>query len=131
MRICLIDDECIVRSTLREFLEELGHQVTIAETGDEYVALHAATNPDPDVIITDLRMPGTNGTNLLRELHRLCPEVPILVMSGNPSDLSPGDAISTGVHAYLRKPVRFAELEVVLVRLNEARERKAANGSAA
>lgn len=79
-KILLIDDEKDLRQTLRLFLEHAGHAVVEAENGDEGIALHESEAPD--LVITDLIMPGKEGIETILELRRHNATTPIIAISG-------------------------------------------------
>lgn len=79
-KIVLIDDEKDLRQTLRLFLEHAGHAVVEAENGDEGIALHKSEAPD--LVITDLIMPGKEGIETILELRRYDATTPIIAISG-------------------------------------------------
>jgi signal transduction histidine kinase/CheY-like chemotaxis protein len=79
-RILLIDDQHDVRDSVADMLRVLGYQAHAVATGDE--AIHLADAEDFDLVITDLGMPGLNGLELARALHRDQPELPILLLTG-------------------------------------------------
>ena len=121
MRICLVEQENIVRRTLEDFLTDLGHAVSVFNTLDD---LSAALDQNPhsvDLIITDLRTANGKATFLLCNLHQCCSDVPIIVITTSDNILPAREAIQCGIYAYLHKPFRLAELELILVRLSETR----------
>lgn len=120
MKIGLIDDEPIVLDLIAGFLGELGHDVTRASTGEQFLDDTSRTGADFDLIVTDFKMPGISGTSLIRELHHRFPSVPVVVMSGYAEAFSADDVVA-GVHAYLSKPIHLDELEILLEKLARAR----------
>ncbi|MGA1843723.1 MAG: response regulator [bacterium] len=119
MRIYLIDNELIVTKTLQGFLKDLGHDVvpfnSIAEFLNNRIKVNGG-NGGIDVIIVDLNMPKQDGIRLINEIHRKCPHSDIIVMS---CILPFHEAITHSVYSYLKKPIYFDELELVLARLSE------------
>jgi len=83
MRVLLADDHRLVREGMRGFLERLDDEVAVveAEAFDEAVA-KVESGDDFDLIILDLVMPGMNGLSGLERMHALCPEVPIVLLTG-------------------------------------------------
>lgn len=78
--VLVVDDESVVRSLLRDALEGAGHRVITADDGrDGLRAFHAN---HPDVVITDIFMPGRSGIDLVLELARLHPVPKVIAMSG-------------------------------------------------
>ena len=109
-RILLIDDEATVRATLRDMLEEAGHEVLEAGDGDEGLAVLDANTAD--AVITDLIMPQKEGIETIREVRARFPTMKILAISGG----SAGHmdylefAQKLGADKVLSKPLDFDEL---------------------
>jgi NtrC-family two-component system response regulator AlgB len=121
MRIYLVDDETIVNKTLQDFLSELGHEVVSVKSADELLdSLEKAFKP-VDLIIADLHMAKENAVTLIREAHKRYPDIDIVLMTAGGPLLPTEKAISYGVYAYLRKPIRLAELEFLLARYFKSR----------
>ncbi len=79
-RILVVDDEQLARFTMREILETVGHEVTEAKNGAQGIALQTA---QPfDVVITDIIMPEKEGVQMIMELKRDFPDLPIVAISG-------------------------------------------------
>jgi two-component system C4-dicarboxylate transport response regulator DctD len=120
VRIYLIDDEPIVLNTISGFLADLGHSVTCAASGESLDAI--ADEPVADLVITDLRLPEANGLTLIRRIHELLPNTPIVVISGHREALLDlRDTVENYVHAFLQKPFSLSELEDLLTRLSKDR----------
>ena len=102
LRAVVVDDDRTLAEQLRDLLVDLGVDVlSVAATGDQ--ALAVARVLDPDVVLTDLRMPGMDGIELTRELRRL-PQPPAVVVLSAYDDLSLQDeAAGAGASAYLTK----------------------------
>jgi CheY-like chemotaxis protein len=99
--VLVVDDEFIIAMVFRKAIEELGHRVTLALDG---CAALAADDRDPvDILVTDLRMPAMDGTELLRRLRERRPGLPAVVVSGYTADL--GEAGSAAATVVLSKPV--------------------------
>lgn len=79
-KILVIDDDVIVRETLTQILEDLGHLVLIAEDGKAGVAAFRADRPD--LVITDIIMPEQEGIQTITEIRGLAPEAKIIAISG-------------------------------------------------
>jgi CheY-like chemotaxis protein len=79
-RVLLVDDDSKVRTVFRLMLERAGFEVV--EAGDGKRGIRAFREGRIDVILCDLFMPGTDGLELIRELHQDCPGVKIIAMSG-------------------------------------------------
>ena len=105
--ILVIDDEVQIRRLLRRILEEEGHKVVLADTGDEGLA-HAGTDR-PDVIVLDLGLPDVDGLEVLKVL-RSRSSVPILILSVREAEETIVEALDGGADDYLTKPFRTGEL---------------------
>ena len=78
--ILVIDDDASIRALLREILKDAGHQVEVAEDGQEGVRKYSKNRPD--LVITDVLMPEKDGVELILELTESDPDVKIIAMSG-------------------------------------------------
>jgi DNA-binding response OmpR family regulator len=110
-RILLVDDEPMLRRTLRAILEKAGH--VVAEAGDGDVALAMFSEDKPDLVITDIVMPNREGVETIRELRALDANVPIIAISGGGNtggDLFLTLASHLGANQTLTKPIRQATL---------------------
>jgi len=116
MLIYLIDNELIVTKTLQGFLKDLGHEVIPFNSIGEFLNNQIKVNGGIDVIIVDLYMPKQEGIRLISEIHRKCPHSDIIVMS---CILPFHVAITHSVYSYLKKPIYFDELELVLAHVSE------------
>ena len=108
-RILLVDDDPIVRELLAEQLGELGFRVT--QAFDAASALSMAAVP-PDVLVTDLSMPGMDGFALITEMHRRYPLVPAILVTGYAGDAASSVrcGAARGDFMLLQKPLRTAQL---------------------
>ena len=102
MHIVIIDDEIVVAETLAEAVRGQGHTAAVARSGSEGLALLAEKTPD--AVFLDLVMPGLSGVELLREIRRGHPELPIVVVTGwaGPKDLD--EVRRLGVTDIVEKP---------------------------
>jgi DNA-binding NtrC family response regulator len=119
MRIYLCGEELVIIHTLSEFLTDLGHNTSYVFSEDHLLNFFFEQCPDPDVIVLDLGISKASRTDLLQKVNTRFPEIPIIVICDYGSQPNPDDAMSRGVHAYLRKPVSLGELEIILLRLAE------------
>ena len=117
MRICVVDENQLVRRTLQDFLVELGHTVVpLRENGALLSALQAG-ECHPDLIIAECRDACADKPCILQQIHELTPETPIFATVDNGTVPSPEEAISRGICAFLHKPLHLSELELMLIRL--------------
>lgn len=109
--ILIIDDEDIVRRSIRKILENEGHTVSEATSGKD--GLDAVSNHPPDLLITDIFMPEKDGLEVIQELNAQNQNLKILAISGGGTtgafDFLP-QAKAFGAHAILHKPFLREEL---------------------
>ena len=118
--ILVVDDEPEMRALLRDVLQERGHQVTLAESGRE--ALKRLGEGDYGVVLSDLRMRGMEGIELLTEIKRGHPDTNVILMTAFGSVETAVEAMKEGAYDYLVKPVKTEEL----IRVTERAVREAA-----
>ncbi len=106
--ILVIDDEYIVRKSLCDSLEDLGYDVLDADDGES--GLEIALKEQPDLILTDLRMPSISGIEFLKKAKLLSIEAPIVVVSGAGLMTDVIEALRLGAFDYLSKPIRDPSL---------------------
>ena len=102
--VWVIDDDSSIRWVLEKTLRQAGMQVNVFESADEALELVRANALPPDAIVSDIRMPGSDGLSLLRQLKSSHPETPVLIMTAF-SDLdSTVAAFEGGAFEYIPKP---------------------------
>jgi DNA-binding NtrC family response regulator len=125
-RILVVDDEVNARTALLELLRDEGYFVESAADG--FKALGKAADFAPDLVVTDLKMPGMDGLQLMAKLHENDPELPVIVMTAFGEVETAVRAMRLGVRDYLAKPVNVGELSVVVAREMEQRRLRAETG---
>ncbi|MFO0628415.1 MAG: response regulator [Polyangiales bacterium] len=126
-RVLVVDDEATARRSLAWLLCDAGYDVRTASGGDE--ALAVLDDARVDVLLTDLRMPGIDGLDLLRRARILDPDLTAVMMTAHGDVTDAVRAMSAGAFWYVRKPVDLDELLDVLhraMRLRSLREEGAA-----
>ncbi len=118
-RILVVDDEANARTALAALLRDEGYLVETAADG--YKALPKLEEHEPDLILTDLRMPGLDGIELVRRARARDPECAAVVMTAYGAVESAVEAMREGASDYLGKPINFEELLIVLGRALERR----------
>ena len=111
-RILIIEDDAEMRSLLKDVIEEEGYDVESVDKGTQ--AFRKAVNKSFAVIITDVRMPGLSGLEILAALKRLQPGTPIVVITAFGSEEVRRRALERGASAYLEKPIRMDELRSLI-----------------
>jgi excisionase family DNA binding protein len=107
-RVLVADDEASIRELLTRTLALAEYEV--ATTGDAQSAIAELRQHAYDLFITDLRMPGTDGLSLVREVKRLKPELPVIIITGYSNESSAIEAVNLGVDGYLTKPFRVPQV---------------------
>ncbi len=107
--ILVVDDEAIVRESIRDWLKDAGYQVSVAESGEE--ALKMIQKQDFGVMILDLRLPGINGIDVLKRAKTLKPDIKSIVITAYPTMLTQEEATKLGAIDYLIKPIFPDKLE--------------------
>lgn len=120
-KILIIDDDDLVRRSLAVYLMDSGFDVFEAGGADGLCS--AIDIHQPDLVITDLRMPGSDGLDVLRQVQEKRPEVPVIIISGAGSVGDVVQALRLGASDYLVKPI--LDIEVLVHSINKALERKA------
>jgi CheY-like chemotaxis protein len=113
-RVLIVDDDPEVRELLRDFLTTVGDEVATAASGAE--AVEVVPIFQPDVILTDMVMPGMSGTDVLDALRRDGVSVPVILISGHPITMP------EGFFGFLKKPFDLRKLaEVVTAAMDHGR----------
>jgi len=110
--ILVVDDEAIVRESLRDWLTDDGYQVEVAEDGE--AALKAIAKQDFGVAILDLMLPGKNGIEVLREAKEKKPYLKGIIITAYASVPTAVEAMKEGAVDYLPKPVQLNHLEALI-----------------
>ncbi len=126
-RVLVVDDEANARTALADLLREEGYQVDTAADG--FKALPKLEEMAPDVLLTDLRMPGMAGLELLERSRTEDPERVVIVMTAHGAVDTAVAAMRAGAADYLQKPLNFDELLLVLAREIERQRLRAEAGS--
>ena len=109
-RILITDDHAIVRRGLKQILADEIAGATFGETGDSAQALVLLHQQAWDILILDINMPGRNGFEVLDEVRRSFPSLPVLVLSSTPEDQLGLRAIKSGASGYLNKQTAAEQL---------------------
>ena len=110
--VLVVDDEEGIRQALTRFLTRLGYQVRAAANAAE--ALEHVTSSHPQVMLCDIRMPGTSGIELLPKVLALDPDLAILMLTAIDEPRTAVECLKLGAFDYLIKPVDLDELELSL-----------------
>jgi CheY-like chemotaxis protein len=117
LRILVVDDEPALVTMLARILRSDGHQVMVATSGEEAIAILA--NAPADVVISDLGMgAGMNGWDLAAAVRTMPGPPHFILTTGWGAEIDPAAAITRGVHAVVSKPYRLPDLRKVLAALH-------------
>lgn len=111
MRICVVDDEAVITRVIENFLTDLGHQVVTWSTGQALLEHLDAGNKGPDLMIVDLNLGDISGAAVIEQAHEVAPLTRFILMSGMAAPTMSDTPARRAVVAFLRKPLRLAELE--------------------
>jgi len=114
LRIMFVDDDAVTCRVMKRNCDNAEYDCTVYQ--DATTCLDAFRREPADVVITDLRMPGMNGFDLLSELRSIDGEVPVLVMTGYSSVENAVEAMKRGASDFIKKPFDFEELRLMLER---------------
>ncbi len=125
VKILLVDDETGILDTLQILFRGEGYEVTTANSGK--AALASIEAAKPDIVLTDIRMPGAGGLDVLQRAREVDPEMAVILMTAQASLQSAVRAVNEGAYYYLQKPFANDELLAICRRAAEARQLKVEN----
>jgi len=113
-RILVVDDEPTVVDVFNEFLAAQGYEVTIVSNGED--AIRILPSLRPDIILTDINLPGVSGLDVMRHARAADPEVAVIVVTGYASAATAIDALRQGAYDYVTKPFDLDEVHQIVER---------------
>lgn len=132
VKIVLVDDEERIRQGLAKLIERVGSEYKVTGTyaaGNELLADIQQQRVEADLVITDIKMPGLSGLEMLEKLRAVRPDWKFIVLSGFNSFVYAQQALRLGVEDYLLKPVDVEELSQLLRKVRSGLERERARTS--
>jgi len=126
LTVTIIDDEARMGELIQRALDRQGHRARAWTRADEALE-HARTEGPPDVVLTDLKMSGLSGLDVLEQVRRTFPNTVVVLMTAYASAQSAVEALRKGAYDYLIKPFPMDELLVLLDRVAERAELRAEN----
>ncbi|HTO92576.1 MAG TPA: ATP-binding protein [Candidatus Sulfotelmatobacter sp.] len=124
-RVMVVDDEASVLDVFRELLTSEGHEVSAAGSGEEAVRMLRTLRPD--VILTDLNLPGLSGLDLMRHARAADPDVAVIVVTGYASASSAIEALRQGAYDYVTKPPDLWDVARIIQRAIAGRRLRETN----
>lgn len=112
--ILVIDDEDVICNLLRDYLSEEGYDVSIAQKAED--GLSQIKDSSFDLTLTDIKMPGMDGIELLRQIKELDPDNVVIVITAYPSFETARDALRLGAYDYISKPLNLEEISFAVRR---------------
>ena len=110
--VMVVDDEPALRDVLEMRVESWGFRVCTASDAEE--AVRVARERQPDIVLTDVVLPGRSGVELLHALHALQPTLPVILMTAHGSIDLAVEAIKAGAQDFLTKPLNYGQLKALL-----------------
>src|SRR4029079_4050897 len=114
-RILVVDDDALSREFLVEAITALGYKPIVAKNGQE--ALERTQHQNPDLVLTDLRMPGMDGMELLKKIREVAPDMPSVMVTAQGTIESAVQAMRQGASDFLLKPCTAEAIELVIDRI--------------
>lgn len=124
-RLLVVDDEPSMREFLEIMLSQEGYEVTTASSGEEGFRMYRQETPD--LVLTDVKMPGMSGLDLIREIHTVDPMVPIIAVTAYASADDALRAVREGAYDYLSKPFQVEDLRIIIRNALETRRLRREN----
>ncbi len=117
IKILVVDDAEVMRNLLTGVLTDSGYEVKAVSTGEK--ALGEIKEDDYDVVVTDLKMPGMNGIEVIKEAKQINRDICIIAITAYPSVKSAVEAMREGAYDYITKPFDIEEIRLVVRRAAE------------
>jgi DNA-binding NtrC family response regulator len=112
LKILVVDDQESMRTLLQDMLEVIGYEVTLAEGGEE--ALKSLEVSEYDLVLSDLNMPGMDGTALLRSIKSSKLDLPVVIITGYGTFHTEKRVMKEGADGYISKPCTLAKIDKTL-----------------
>jgi len=119
-RILVVDDEEAIRVILSDVLSEAGYAVLLASSGDQAIAM--LRSDPPHMVITDMKMPGADGLEVVKAARAVDPGLPVVVVTGYASVDTAVELMKLGAADYIPKPFNIDHIRIVVARLLRMRE---------
>ncbi len=119
-KVLVVDDEESIRWALSKALEREGYRVVLAADGAD--GLKRATEPGIDLVLMDIKMPGSDGLETLTRIKEVRPDLPVIIMTAFGTLQAAVQAMKRGAYDYITKPFDFGELSILVRRAFEVRD---------
>ncbi len=111
-KILVVDDQESMRVLLQDMLEAIGYEVTLAEGGEQALGILRESNFD--LVLSDLNMPGMDGTALLRSVKSSAPDLPVVIITGYGTFHTEKRVMREGADGYISKPCTLSKIDKTL-----------------
>lgn len=115
--VLVVDDERTLAKAIKAFLAENGYEAEVAHDAESAFAMLGTTRPE--VVFTDVRLPGMNGIELLKKIRDFDPAISVVVMTAHGSIEGAVEAVKLGAFDYVKKPIDLEELKLLADRAKE------------
>ncbi|MES0372375.1 MAG: response regulator [Mariprofundaceae bacterium] len=118
----IIDDDCVYRKVMLQIILDLGFNAIAFSSGSSYLKHMERSNyKQPQVIFSDMNMPGLSGLATLRKVMSSYPDIPCYLVTGNMRQFEQMNLSDVAIREILRKPVQFQKIELILQSLKQGR----------
>lgn len=117
IKILLVDDEPGIRNVLKITLEAAGYEICLAGDGEEGLAVFTTENPD--IVISDIKMPGIDGIGLLRQIKAINPETEVIMITGHGDMALAVQSLKHEAADFITKPIDSNDLEAAIKKAEE------------
>ncbi|HUV78358.1 MAG TPA: response regulator [Desulfobacterales bacterium] len=114
IKVLIVDDEVQFRATTKKILNKRGFDTILAESGEEAIE---KLSEKPDVVILDIKMPGMDGHQALKEIKKRSPHLPVIMLTGHGARPSAREALAEGALDYLSKP---CDIDILAGKITDA-----------
>ena len=111
IRVLLVEDHKLVRAGISALLQKNEEIDVVGEAADGEQALKIIEKQQPDVVLMDIALPGSNGLTITEEIHQRFPDVRVIILSAHINEIYVSNALQTGAAGYLLKDTEIAEVE--------------------
>ncbi|MFC1510363.1 sigma-54-dependent transcriptional regulator [Candidatus Omnitrophota bacterium] len=120
IKILIVDDEPLIRESLYEILRIEGYGVFMAVNGE--IAVETLKNNEINIVVTDFKLPGMNGVELLEVIKKVSPKTETILITGYGSIETAVDAMRKGAFDYITKPINDNEIKIIISKIVEKRK---------
>lgn len=123
--VLVIDDDLTTRETLEDIISRMGYKTQLAKSGEE--GLKILLDSEIDLVLVDMILPNMNGLEFVEKAYTEKPDVPLVVITGQPSTPSTVDAIKKGAQDYVVKPLDLTRMRTIITNSLKMRSLELAN----